>query len=95
MTPPLTSTQPPPLTQTQTQPLTQTQTQPPTTTGPSSGGGSFPSTEAIAGGVIGGLVGVVVIVLIVIIIAYLVWRTKNSPSKCDYSVYGMFSMYDK
>ena len=85
MTPPLTSTQPPP--------LTSTQTQSPTTTGPSSG--SSPSTEAIAGGVIGGLVGVVLIVLIVIIIAYLVWRTKNSPSKCDYSVRGMFSMYDK
>ena len=48
------------------------------------------------GGVIGGLVGAVLIILIIIIIAYLIWRkAKNSPSKCNDSVHGMFSMITK
>ena len=66
--------------QTPTQPLPQTTT-PPTTGSPSVTGAN---AGAIAGGVIGGLVGVAIIVLIVIIIAYLVWKAKNSPSKCNH-----------
>ena len=69
--------------ETPTQPTTQTQ--PPTTTpttGPTDVGGV--SGGAIAGGVIGGLIGVAIIVLIIIVVAYLIWRAKNSPSKCDH-----------
>ena len=58
------------------------QTEPTTATLPPGIGGS--DTGAVAGGVIGGFIGVVLIVLIIIIIAYLIWKAKTSPSKCDY-----------
>ena len=69
---------------------TPTQPPPPQTTTPTTTTGSPPvaganNAGAIAGGVIGGLIGVAIIVLIIIIVAYLIWRTKNSPSKCDYT----------
>ena len=78
-----TPTQPPP------------QTQPPTTPPPSPPGGAGASAGAIAGGVIGGLIGVILIVLIIVVIVYLIWRTNNSPSKCNNSVHRMFSMITK
>jgi len=66
--------------QTPTQPPTQTATSP--ITGPPLVAGG--NAGAIAGGVIGGLIGVAIIVLIIIVIAYLVWRWKDSPSKCNH-----------
>ena len=66
-------------------------TQPPSPTPTSSPPPTQPPPQAssdagaIAGGVIGGLIGVIIIVLIVIVIAYLIWKKKNSPSKCDCS----------
>ena len=77
--------------QTPTQPPTQPQ--PPTTKGSSSPAGA--SAGAIAGGVIGGLVGAVLIVLIIVVIVFLIWRTKNSPSKYNSSVHRMFSKTTK
>ena len=71
------------------------QTQPPTTPTAGSPGGAGASAGAIAGGVIGGLIGAVLIVLIIVIIVFLIWRTKNSPSKCNNSVHCMFSMVTK
>lgn len=65
-------------------------TQPPSPTPTSSPPPTQPSPQAssdagvIAGGVIGGIIGVIIIVLIVIVIAYLIWRKKNSLSKCSY-----------
>ena len=67
--------------ETPTQPPSQTTT-PTTTTGPPGAAGV--SAGAIAGGVIGGLIGAVLITLIIIIIAYLVWKAKNSLSKCNH-----------
>ena len=72
-----------------TQTPSQTPTQPPpqtTTTGPPPVAGAN-NAGAIAGGVIGGLIGAVLIALIIIIIAYLVWKAKNSPSKCNHGYY--------
>ena len=77
--------------QTPTQPSPQTTTLPTTGPPPVSDGSN---AGAIAGGVIGGLLGVVVIVLIIIVVAYLIWRVKDSPSKCDHCYHcGTFSVH--